>query len=361
MNPEELRAEIPLLDELAYLNTGASGPSPMRVRAAMEETRETHAEAHGDDAYAHESDVADEARATVASLLNTSPERVALTSNTTDGINIVSDLFDWGEDDAIVTTELEHPAGVLPWERVAEVHGAELRVVPTADEDVRRLDRDAYKEAVEGSTLVCLSSLSWYGVRLPVAELVGVAHDAGASVVVDAAQSVGAEPVDVNEWGADYVAGTAHKWLLGPWGAGFLYVAEDAPAEAQTRVGYKSAVEPNESATLHEDARRFEVSTSSPSLLAGMRTAVETVERVGLSTVEERVSRLTARLEDGLGDRHLSTGGGLVRFSDSSPDETVERLKDDGVVVRSLPDDDLRASLHVFNTADDIDRLLEQL
>jgi len=362
MKPEELRDDIPLLSDggYAYLNTGASGPSPLSVRAAMDEAHEAHAEAHADDAYAHESDVAEETRAAVASLLNAPPERVALTSNTTDGINVAADCFDWRTDDAIVTTQLEHPAGVLPWERVAEVHGADVRVVPT-EKDGTELDRDAYADAVEEATLVCLSSVSWYGLRLPVGELVEVAHEAGASVVVDAAQSVGAEPVDVNDWDADYVAGTAHKWLLGPWGAGFLYVADDAPLEAQTRVGDKSAVEPNDSAALREDARRFEVSTSSPALLAGTRAAAETLRRVGLSTVEERVSRLVSRLEEGLGDRRLSTGGGLVRFSDTSPDDTVERLKAEGVVVRSLPNGDLRASIHVFNTEDDIERLLAAL
>lgn len=360
MNPDELREDIPLLDGCVYLNTGASGPTPRRVRERMDEARKTHAEAHADGPYGNEGDVADETREAVASLLNAPSERVALTSNTTDGINTVADCFDWGTDDAVVTTELEHPAGVLPWERVAEVHGADARVVPT-ENDGTRLDRDAYADAVEGATLVCLSSVSWYGVRLHVEELVDVAHDAGASVVVDAAQSVGAEEIDVDEWGAEYVAAPAHKWLLGPWGAGFLYVADDAPTESQTRVGYKSAVEPNESAALHDDARRFEVSTSSPAVVAGTRAAVETVESVGLSAVEERVSRLVSRLEEGLGESHLSTGGGLVRFSDTSPDETVERLEKEGVVVRSLPNGDLRASVHVFNTDNDIERLLGSL
>jgi len=358
MKSEELRDEISLLDDYAYLNTGASGPSPRSVREAIDEGFKAHAAAHAEKPYAHEGEVADGTRAAVASLLNVSPEKIALTSNTTDGINIVADCFDWRSDDVIVTTELEHPAGVLPWERIAEVHGAEVRVVPT---DGTHLDREAYADAVKDATLVCLSSVSWYGVSLPVEELVETAHEAGASVVVDAAQSVGAERVDVNDWGADYVAAPAHKWLLGPWGVGLLYVADDAPVEAQTRVGYKSAVEPNESATLHEDARRFEVSTSSPALFAGARAAVETLENVGFRNVEERVSRLVSRLEDGLGDSHISTGGGLVRFNDPTPKEMVERLKDEGVVIRSLPNGDLRASLHVFNTPEDIERLLDGL
>jgi len=361
MTPEELRAEIPLTDDVAYLNTGASGPSPRAVRDATDDAREAHSAAHAEDPYAYEAEVVDGARDAFASLVGAPSECVALTSNTTDGINTVADCFDWSADDAVVTTELEHPAGVLPWKRIADVRGVDLRTVPTEPDGVGSLDRDAYADAVRGATLVCLSSVSWYGVASPVSELVGVAHDAGAAVVVDAAQSVGAGDTDVTDWGADYVAAPAHKWLLGPWGAGFLYVAPDAPRKGQTRVGYKSAASPNGPVALHEDARRFEVSTSSPAVLAGARSAVETVREVGVGTVEDRVSRLTRRLEEQLGDRHLSTGGGLVRFEDATPDETVARLNDDGVVVRALPSGDLRASVHVFNTREDIDRLAEAL
>jgi len=358
MEPEELRDSVPLLDDTVYLNTGASGPSPRRVRDAVFETYDEHAAAHADDPYGYEASVADETRASVASLIGASPDEVALTSNTTHGINVAADCFDWSAGDAVVTTALEHPAGVLPWQRLSDTRGVETRVVPT---DGAALDLDAYKDAVRDAKLVCFSAVSWYGVRLPVTQLVGIAQDAGASVVVDAAQAVGAENVDVRDWGAEYVAAPAHKWLLGPWGVGFLYVSPDAPREAQTRVGYKSASDPNTDAALRDDARRFEVSTSSPPLLAGTRAAVETLRDVGVEAVEERVSRLIARLEDALGDRHVSTGGGLVRFEDTTPDETAARLKDEGVVVRSLPSGDLRASVHVFNTTDDIDRLVELL
>jgi selenocysteine lyase/cysteine desulfurase len=360
MEPEELRASMPdPVRDAAYLNTGASGPSPRPVRDAMDGALDDHAEAHLEEPYTHESSVATETREAVASLVGASPDRVALTSNTTDGINVVADCFDWSADDTVVTTALEHPAGTLPWQRLAEVRGVGVRTVPGSGDD--GIDRDAYKDAVRGATLVCISSVSWYGVSLPVAELVDIAHDAGADVVVDAAQSVGAENICVGDWGAEYVAAPAHKWLLGPWGSGFLYVAPEAQCDGQERVGYKSAVSPDDSPELREDARRFEVSTSSPALLAGTRAAVETLRSVGVGTVEDRISRLTDRLEERLGDRHVSTGGGLVRFADPEPDGTVARLKDDGVVVRSLPNGDLRASVHVFNTAEDVDRLTEAL
>lgn len=362
MDAHELRALMPsVVRDAAYLNTGASGPSPRPVREEMENVLDAHTKAHvADEPYAYEQRVADKTRDALASLLNAQPERVALTSNTTDGINTVADCFDWRSEDAVVTTALEHPAGVLPWNRLADVYGVDVRTVPAADNG-DALDRDAYKNAVRGAKVVCLSSVSWYGISVPVADFVEIAHDAGAVVVVDAAQSVGAEPVDINDWDAEYVAAPAHKWLLGPWGGGFLYVSDEAPSGGQTRVGYKSAVAPNDSPTLREDARRFEVSTSSPAVLAGTRAAAQTVNSVGVDVVEERVARLTGLLEERLGDRHLTTGAGLVRFEDTTPDDTVERLNDEGIVVRALPNRDLRASVHVFNTTEDVDRLIEAL
>lgn len=359
--PEHLRDDIPLLEDTVYLNTGSSGPSPRRVRDTTVDALGAHSRAHAHgEPYANERSTAEETREAFASLLSTASDRLALTSNTTEGINITADCTNWSPEDKIVTTALEHPAGVLPWKRVSEVYGTEVATVPAID-DRTGIDSDEYKQAVKDATLVCLSSVSWYGVSLPVEELVGIAHDADASVVVDAAQSVGAKDTNVQDWGVEYVAGTAHKWLLGPWGVGFLYVSPGAPVEAQTRVGYKSAPEPNESAELHEDPRRFEVSTSSPALYAGATEAADMNTEIGAETVETRISSLVSILENGLGDRHLSSGGGLVRFDDPSPQETVERLRDSGIVVRSLPNGDLRASVHAFNTEEDLERLLEAL
>jgi selenocysteine lyase/cysteine desulfurase len=143
-----------------------------------------------------------------------------------DGINRIACALPWEPGDAVVRTDLEHPAGILPWQRLARQRDVEVRVVGS---EAGRLDLDAYREAVDGAALVCLSALTWnYGTHLPVAELVDVAHDAGALVLVDAVQVPGQAPMDVGEWGADAVAAAGHKWLLGLWGAGFLYVEESA-------------------------------------------------------------------------------------------------------------------------------------
>lgn len=367
MDPHALREDIPALDDVVYLNTGASGPSPRRVVEAAEDALEHHAfdspGAEGPYPYAFE--LFEETRETVADFLGTDASHVALTQSTADGVNRVASAIDWEPGDVVVNTDLEHPAGTLPWRRLADVHDLELRTVPTED---GRVDRDAYADAVADARLVCFSAITWtHGTHLPVEDLVAEAHDADAEVLVDAVQSPGQRPMPVESWGADFVAAAGHKWLLGPWGAGFLYVDPDTVESLEpVQIGYMGAEEAeDESYAFAEGAKRLEIGTTSPAPYAGLQEAITTVERVGLDTVQTRVERLTDRLKDGLGDRLVSPAAyesGLVTFTADDPEELVERLKEEhDVVVRDLPTGNVRASLHVFNTTEDVDTLLNAL
>jgi selenocysteine lyase/cysteine desulfurase len=366
MDPETLRAEMPALSSCCYLNTGASGPSPRRVveAAADFERRHQYEAPCGDGMYRVAREELEAVRGTVAGFLGATPAEVALTRSTVEGINHVATGMDWSADDVVVRTDLEHPAGELPWALLRDRAGVTVRELST---DRGRLDLDAVKDAVAGARLVCLSSLSWnYGTHLPVSEVVDIAHDAGARVLVDAVQSPGQTPVDVDAWGADFVAGSGHKWLLGLWGAGFLYVAEDAiEALAPRRVGYFSVSDPADGPGFRADARRFELGTTSVAPYVGLAEAIGTIEAVGLGTIESRIDRLTRRLKEGLGDRLVSppeASSGLVTFPADDPDALVDRLADGGIRIRSIPEPHAcRASVHVFNTAADIDRLLEAL
>ncbi|MHB9288719.1 aminotransferase class V-fold PLP-dependent enzyme [Halobacteriales archaeon Cl-PHB] len=367
MDPAELRASIPALQDCTYLNTGATGPSPRPVVEAATDylERQRFAAPCGDGGYAVASEARESARETVADFINATPEEVALTRNTVEGINHVISAIDWEPGDVVVRTDLEHPAGNLPLRHVAEREGVEVRVVECED---GRLDMDALREAVTDARLLVLSSISWnYGTQLPVAEATEIAHDAGAQVLVDAVQSPGQVPVDVEAWGADFVAASGHKWLLGLWGSGFLYVDEDAlPALEPERIGYFSVENPT--AATPEwcgGAARFELGTTALEPYVALETAIDTIESVGLDTVQDRVERLTDRLKDGLGDRLLSPRqyeSGLVTFAAEDPVETVERAASEGVQIRPIPEPHAcRASIHAFNDADDVDRLLAAL
>jgi len=265
----------------------------------------------------------------------------------------------------VVRTDLEHPAGVLPWKRL-EREGVEVRVVET---EHGRIDREAYADAVADARLVCFSAITWtHGTRLPVAELVEIADDAGAFTLVDAVQSPGQVAMDVDDWGADAVAAAGHKWVLGPWGAGFLYVDRDAVADLAPRtLGYRSVESPGAAEIEYKaGAKRFEVGTTTPAAHAGLVEALDAIEAVGLDAIRDRIESLTDRLKAGIpADRLVSPRqyeSGLVAVDVGDPEATVERLAADDIVVRSLPHPDvIRASVHAVSTEAEVDRLVEAL
>ncbi len=163
----------------------------------------------------------DRVRERVATFVGADDDEIALTESTTAGINAVATAIDWEPGDTVVRTDLEHPDGTLPWQRL-EQEGVEVCVVETENGPV---DLDAFAEAVADARLTCFSAVMWtHGTQLPVADLVDLAHEASALTLVDAVQVPGQLPIHIGEWGADAVAAAGHKWLLGLWGGGFLYV-----------------------------------------------------------------------------------------------------------------------------------------
>jgi len=368
MDVEELRADIPALADGTYLNWGASGPSPRRVVAAFEDALEHQeyesptAEGMYEAAYA----VFDSARESVADLVGAAPSDVALTQSTTDGISRFANALDWTADDEVVITDLEHAAGRLPWRRLQRDHGFDITVFET---DAGVIDEDEWTTAVADASLVCFSAVDWlYGRRHPVSDLVDIATDAGAMTLVDAVQVPGQMPMDVDAWGADVVAASGHKWLLGPWGAGFLYVEPSVAETLEPRtVGYRGVEDPYDpDFAFKAGAHRFEMGTTNPAPYAGLDAAIETMQAVGIDRIESRIHDLTAYLKDGLSEERLrspiSYHSGLVSLRAADPEATVERLSDAGVHIRSLPaPETVRISIHAANTEGDLDAVIDAL
>lgn len=367
MNPADLRAEIPATQDVTYMNTGASGPSPRRVVEAAQDAlaRAEYDEHAAGKIYEFSFREYERIREEIAAFIQAKPEEVALTESTTDGITRFAGGLDWQPGDVVVRTDLEHPAGVLPWERL-EREGVEVRVVET---DEGRIDLAAFEAAVRDAKLACFSALTWtHGTELPVAAMADIARGAGAISLVDAVQVPGQAPIDVREWGVDAVAAAGHKWLLGPWGAGFLYVRRELADELQPRaVGYRSVQSPGESPFEYRDgAPRLETGTTTLAAHAGLVKAIETIETLGMGTIRGRIQKLTERFKAGIPDERLlsprSYESGLVSVDVADPDHTVSQLDDAGFVVRSIPQiDAVRVSLHAFNTPAEVDALLAEL
>lgn len=368
MELSDLRASMPVLEEVAYLNTGASSPAPSPVVEAVTDWIEYHnfQAPMADGMYPHSWEAYEAARETIASFLAVPPESLALTGSTVEGINLIAASLEWQPGDVVVRTDLEHPAGILPFERLADLHGVEVRTLETTN---GHLDLAELQSAVADARLLVMSSLTWsHGTSLPVERAVDIAHEAGTRVLVDAVQSPGQRPVDLESWGADFVAGSGHKWLLGPWGGGFLYVAPEAiDALTPRRIGYRGVEDAGASPyQFKAGAARFELGTMSPAPHVGLAAAIDLLEDIGMQTVTDRIERLTERLKAGLDAELLSPReyeSGLVTFRVDDPEQTVQRLAEAGVVVRSLPfpEGAVRASVHAFNTAEDVDRLLAAL
>ncbi|WP_135536827.1 aminotransferase class V-fold PLP-dependent enzyme [Halostella pelagica] len=367
MNSRDLRADTPALHEDVYLNFGAHGPSPQYVVEAADEFVRSHEfeTSTRNDPYEVAFDTYDRVRERVATFVGADADEIALTESTTAGINAVATAIDWEPGDVVVRTDLEHPAGTLPWQRL-EQEGVEVRVVETED---GRVDLDAFAEAVDDAQVACFSAVTWtHGTQLPVADLVDIAHEAGAFALVDAVQVPGQLPMDVGEWDADAVAAAGHKWLLGLWGGGFLYVDGQAADSLQpTTVGYRSVEMPTaDPYEFAAGARRFEVGSANPAPHVALAEAMEVIDEVGVKRIADRSQELAGQLIDGIPEERLLSPedpeSGLVTIDVDDPEATVDRLASEGIVVRALPKPNaVRASVHAVNTREEVERLLDAL
>jgi selenocysteine lyase/cysteine desulfurase len=364
MDLEAIRAGLPVLDRLAYLNAGTNGPLPRRTVEAMiaslardlEEGRSSGA--YFDAMLARR----DELRATLARFLHAEPGEIALTTSTTEGCNVVVNGLGIGPDDEVVTTDSEHPGlfGALVASR------ATLRVVEVCDLPVADVAA-ALEEAISEKTrLVALSHVSWLtGAVFPVGELVGL----GPPVLVDGAQAAGAIPVDPHELGCDFYTVSAQKWLLGPDVTGALFVRPKRVEELRMAMPSYGGWEfgDDHTYTPRADAARFDPGWLAAASGQGLLESLAFAEDAGEERFEHAAA-MAAHLRHMLG----AAGCDVITEPDQATLVTwkaegeskavVGRLADAGVVVRDLPGRGwLRASCGFWTNHDDLERLLGAL
>jgi L-cysteine/cystine lyase len=352
---EEGRALFPVLERFAYLNTGTLGPLSRPTLAAIEErTHYDQEQGRGGRAW-FDSVLALRAgvRERLAALIGATSDRLALTSATTDGCNIVVAGLGLGPADEVVTTDAEHPGLLLPLNvSGVRVRVAEVAAKPTAE----ALDRIT---ACIGprTRLLALSHVLWTtGQVMPVHEL---KRETGLPVLVDGAQSVGAIPIEVGE--LDFYTVSAQKWLCGPEPLGALYVRDpEALRIAFPSYFAQTSIEPDGSFVPKDGAARFDSGWLATQLLAGLDAALD----VAPDWSFERAAAIADRCRDALSAKYEVVGdpplGTLVSFvPPGEPAETAARLYDRGVIARDLPGTGwVRASCGWWTNEDDIDRLV---
>jgi L-cysteine/cystine lyase len=358
MTLEEARAEFPVLKRYAYLNAGTLGPLSRQTLAAMEE-RSRFDQEHGRGGKGwFESVLAlrDRVRQRLADQVDTSPDRLALTSSTTDGCNIVVSALNLGADDEVVTTDSEHPGLLLP----LSVSGVRVRVAEVAGRPTANALETILSRITPRTRLIALSHVLWTtGQVMPVHEL---KREADLPVLVDGAQSAGAIPMSVGE--LDYYTVSCQKWLCGPEPLGALYVRapEDLPITIPSYFA-QTAIQKDGSFVPRAGAARFDAGWLATPALAGLETAIASAP----SWRFERAAEIAQACRAALAERYEVVGepGQSTLVSFVAPGDAAEvalRLYDRGVIVRDLPGTGLvRASCGWWSNEEDIERLVENI
>jgi L-cysteine/cystine lyase len=331
---EELRAQFPVLERVAYLNAGTNGPVPIAAIDAAERSLREQLE-HGRSGgpwFQHQVERIDELRGRVARLLGAEQADVAVTGSTTDGINAALHALDLAPGDDVVTSDEEHPGVLGPLATARDARGVNVRVVPF----------DELPDAIRDDTrLVVTSHVSWATGRvMDTAPLAA----SGALVILDGAQGLGAVAVDVRALGCDFYAASGQKWLCGPGGIGYLYVnPELVPGLSAPWSGYHAMEHPDRALepALHHDARRLATAFPAPHHVEWAHASLDVLEGPGFERVHERgiagAERLAGLLREGgvqVSDRGAST---LVSFDVPDPAEFTEMAASEGIVVRAIP------------------------
>ena len=403
---ERVRQDFPILKRtvrdgrrLVYLDSGATSQKPVQVLDAERAFYEQHNAAvhRGAHQLSEEAtDAYETARATVAAFIGARTDEVVFTKNATEGINLVAyalsnaatsgphaNRFVVGPGDSIVVTEMEHHANLVPWQMLAQRTGATLRWLGVTDEG--RLDLGDLDRLVDTTTKVVAFThqSNVLGTVNPTAAIVRRAHDVGALVVVDAAQSVPHQPVDVVELGADFLAFSGHK-MLGPLGVGVLWGRYELLAAMPPFLTGGSMIEVvrMEGTTFAAPPQRFEAGVPMAAQAVGLAAACDYLTALGMENVAAHEHELTRLALDGLADIpgvrvvgpvDTVARGGAVSFvvEGIHPHDVGQVLDDLGVEVRvghhcawplirrfDVPAT-TRATFYVYNDAADVQALLD--
>lgn len=305
---EAIRADFPILKQrihgrpLVYLDNGASAQKPKAVIEAMSRTYETeysnvHRGVHMLSQKA--TDAFEGARAKVATFLNAaSPNEIVFTRGATEAINLVAATFGRSrlvKGDEVVLSELEHHSNIVPWQLLRDEKGIVLKVAPIDEEGNFRLD--AFAELLGPKTkLVAITHVSnALGTITPIREIIRLAHERGAVVLVDGCQAVPHQTVDVRDLDADFYAFSGHK-LYGPTGIGVLYGKEALLNSLPPYQGGGDMIAAvTFEKTIFKDApHRFEAGTPAIVEAIGLGVAIDYVEALGRDTVAAYESDLLA-------------------------------------------------------------------
>ena len=365
------RREFPICARKIYCAHAADAPLPRRVAEAMHESIErTAVDARN---YDNELIRIEETRAAVARLLGAQPEEISFTGPTASGLNAIANGLDWATGDEVVCYLDDYPANVYPWLGL-ERQG--VRPVLLQTERIGEITPEIVARALTGRTrLVALASASYCsGYRIDLEAIGVLCAQRGVLFSVDGIQTVGAAPIPLAS--VDFVSAGAQKWMLGPSGAGILFVKRSRQTLLRPMiVGGWNVVSPNfiaqREVDFEEGGRKFEPGAYTHSVLAGLRAAVDLLLEAGPNEVWQQIQALTQLLRDRIetaGFEFLSSPeekyrSGILtfRYPGVESDRLLTALAKNDIVVSLRIDRAgrawLRVSPHFYNTAAEMEQI----
>ncbi len=383
-----LRRLMPVVERYAYFDHAAVGPMTQPAAEAIQ-TWVEQSRCHGDVHWPEWSAAAGRLRSSAAQLIHAKTSEIALIPNTTFGINVVAHGYRWNTQstrkDSVVVLENEFSSNLLPW-LALERRGVEVRKVPVDPSGVVSID--AIRRAIDSTTrLVAVSWVGYFsGFRMDLAKLCEMVHSAGAELFVDAIQGLGVFSLNSQEIPIDYLAADGHKWMLGPEGAGFLFVRQSKLEGLEPLMQGWGSLQMahdfgNSQMVLKDDASRYEGGSANHVGQIGLSESLRVLLELGCNQksnpIATAVLENAAKIEEGL----LSAGASVFRarssdrldgeWSDLSgiitfnvpgmkPMDVRKKLLDEQIVV-SVRHGRLRVATHAYNDQSDIDRLVDTI
>ncbi len=361
-----------IADNWVFFNHAGVSPLPKRARDVMKEFLDdvcAHSMANRKKWYGE----IRKARQLAADILHCSPEEIAFMKNTSEGVSMIANGLSLSPGDNVVATDIEYPANIYPWMRLSK-NGVNLKLVANKN---GRIPFEDLAAAVDKSTkVIAISSVEFStGFRHDLKRIGEFCRERGIFFFVDGIQSVGALELDVKECRISALSAGSQKWLLGPEGAGILFIDESVLDSVEpTVVGATTVEKPEEYLDYRyvpkKNAAKFESGAPNVVGILGMAASMEVLLEIGIPNIEKHILDLTDRLCEGLekkgyavySSRRGREKSGIVLFSsEKHPAEELFRRLLEKNIVTSVRYGRVRVSPHFHNTPDQIDLLLQTL
>jgi selenocysteine lyase/cysteine desulfurase len=361
-------AEFPVIRRWAYFDHAAVAPLPRRCGETLRAW--THEqEQDGVVGWPEREQRIEAIRDLAARLINADRDEIAFISSTTHGIGLIAEGYPWSPGDNAVTAAEEYPSNIYPWMNLAE-RGVELRLVPSRDGRIWLEDLTAAMD--RRTRVLAISHVEFAsGFRNDLDALAELCHARGVALFVDAIQGLGPLCIDVSRTPVDFLAADGHKWLLGPEGAGLLYVRRDWINRLRPLgVGWHSVVGSYNSSRndfqLKRSAQRWEGGSFNMPGLLGLGASLGLFVELGPEVVSRRILDQAGAVRELAASAGWAVAGSCRQMDRSAivileregvdPHLAARQLRDRGVVV-SCRRGRLRVSPHLYNNDEDLDRL----